>query len=242
MLSKPGFTPRKREAFHFLQEKKQTLHVKVCTHPCRFGNCCWFVAAEHVTSHWAVRNACWQWQERQCLLQQCSYVHVHKRAWKTKKWGKTLKDTPFTQHHRYIKAYYVQSTGHDVLNVPRCMSHRLWPWGAYNSDGKMVVTSLIHRMCLAEAEVAGNDSDLVSNTGHWRIRRRLYVQHCNRGRHLWPQSKERKKARKWRAREQSGDFLQWYCQEIWLCMREKKRKEPSGMKSTLPSTVCLVLH
>ena len=30
----------------------------------------------------------------------------------------------------------------------------------------MVGTNLIHRICLAQVQVAGNESDLVSNTGH----------------------------------------------------------------------------
>lgn len=67
LLSEPAFTPGKSEAFHFVQGRKKT--TKHCTvkfvhiHNTLSGSCYWFATAGHVTSHWAVRNACWQWQE-----------------------------------------------------------------------------------------------------------------------------------------------------------------------------------
>ena len=96
----------------------------------------------------------------------------------------------------------------------------------------MVGTSLIHRICLAQVEVAGNESDLVSNTGHWRIKR------SNRDGHLWPQSEERKE-KSVESKRTVRRFLQWCYREIWLWVREMERKEPLGMKSTFPSMVDL---
>lgn len=95
----------------------------------------------------------------------------------------------------------------------------------------MVGTSLIHRICLAQVEVAGNASDLVSNTGHWRVKR-------SNGGAASDHSLRKGKKRAWKARTVRR-FLRWCYWEIWLWVREMDRKEPLGMKSTFPSMVDL---